>query len=55
MSLPVADGKVVLGLEIWVIFPRSAMKPLQAIALVEVLQRETGAKQLSDSEVAIVY
>jgi len=51
-----ADGEVVLGLGNVesVIFPRSAMKPLQAIALVEVLQRSAGAEQLSDSEVALI-
>ena len=51
-----ADGEVVLGLGNVesVIFPRSAMKPLQAIALVEVLQRSTGVEQISDSEVALI-
>ena len=51
-----ADGEVVLGLGNVerVIFPRSAMKPLQAIALLEVLQRSTGAEQISDSEVALI-
>ena len=51
-----ADGEVVLGLGSVesVIFPRSAMKPLQAIALVEVLQSDAAAKQLSDSEVALI-
>ena len=37
-----------------IIFPRSAMKPLQAIALLEVLQRDNRAGQLSDSEIAVI-
>ena len=51
-----ADGEVVLSLGNIdsVIFPRSAMKPLQAIALVEVLQRSASSKQLSDSEIALI-
>ena len=51
-----ADGKFVLsiGNVESIIFPRSAMKPLQAIALVELLQSRTGVRQLSDSEVALL-
>ena len=51
-----ADGEIVLGLGSVesVIFPRSAMKPLQAIALVEELQSSAGAEQLSDCEVALI-
>ena len=51
-----AAGKIVLGLGDVerIIFPRSAMKPLQAIALLEVLQRDNRAGQLSDSEIAVI-
>ena len=51
-----ANGKVFLGLGNVesVIFPRSAMKPLQAIALVEELQRRASTEQLSNPEVALI-
>jgi L-asparaginase II len=51
-----AAGKIVLGLGDVekIIFPRSAMKPLQAIALLEVLQRDKRAGQLSDTEIAVI-
>ena len=51
-----ADGAAVLGFGNVesVIFPRSAMKPLQAIALVEVLNSNSVVKQLSDPEVALI-
>ena len=51
-----ADGEVILGLGSvdGVIFPRSAIKPLQSIALVEVLQSSAGLEQLSDLEVALI-
>ena len=51
-----AAGKIVLGLGDVekIIFPRSAMKPLQAIALLEVLQRDKRAGQLSDCEIAVI-
>jgi len=51
-----ADGEVVLGLGNIesIIFPRSAMKPLQAIALVELLQSSVEILQLTDAEVALI-
>ena len=51
-----ADGKIVLGRgdEESVIFPRSAMKPLQAIALVELLNSSTDIPEFSNTEIALI-
>ena len=51
-----ADGKVILGMgdEESVIFPRSAMKPLQAIALVELLNSSAHIPEFSTAEIALI-
>lgn len=50
------NGEVILGLGNVesVIFPRSAIKPLQSLALLEILQSSPGVAQLSDCEVALI-
>ncbi|MBT5912577.1 asparaginase [Rhodospirillaceae bacterium] len=51
-----ADGKVILGMgdQERVVFPRSAMKPLQAIALVELLNSSTDIPEFSKAEIALI-
>ena len=51
-----ADGSVILGMGDVesVIFPRSAIKPLQSIALIELLNTLENVPELSDAEVALI-
>ena len=51
-----ADGSVILGMGDVesVIFPRSAMKPLQSIALIELLKTQEDIPEFSDAEVALI-
>ena len=51
-----ADGSVILGMGDVesVIFPRSAMKPLQSIALIELLKTQEDIPAFSDAEVALI-
>ena len=51
-----ADGSVILGMGDVesVIFPRSAMKPLQSIALIELLNTMENVPEFSDAEVALI-
>ena len=51
-----ADGSVILGMGDLesVIFPRSAMKPLQSIALIELLKTLEDIPEFSDAEVALI-
>jgi len=51
-----ADGSVILGMGDVesVIFPRSAMKPLQSIALIELLKTLEVIPEFSDAEVALI-
>ena len=51
-----ADGSVILGMGDVesVIFPRSAMKPLQSIALVELLKTVEDIPEISEAEVALI-
>ncbi|MDA8730629.1 asparaginase, partial [Alphaproteobacteria bacterium] len=51
-----ADGSVILGMGDVesVIFPRSAMKPLQSIALIELLKTLKDIPEFSDAEVALI-
>ena len=51
-----ADGSVILGMGDVesVIFPRSAMKPLQSIALIELLRTQQDIPEFTDAEVALI-
>ena len=51
-----ADGSVILGMGDLesVIFPRSAMKPLQSIALIELLKTVEDIPEFSDAEVSLI-
>ena len=51
-----ADGSVILGMGDVesVIFPRSAMKPLQSIALIELLKSLENVPEFSEAEVALI-
>ena len=51
-----ADGSVILGMGDVesVIFPRSAMKPLQSIALIELLKTVEDIPEISEAEVALI-
>ena len=51
-----ADGSVILGMGDLesVIFPRSAMKPLQSIALIELLKTLEDIPEFSDAEVSLI-
>ena len=51
-----SEGKIILGMgDIEsVVFPRSAMKPLQAIALVELLDASDNLPEFSKAEIAII-
>jgi len=51
-----ADGSVILGMGDVesVIFPRSAMKPLQSIALIELLRTLQDIPEFTDAEVALI-
>ena len=51
-----ADGSVILGMGDVesVIFPRSAMKPLQSIALIELLKTLENVPEFSEAEVALI-
>ena len=51
-----SDGSVILGMGAVesVIFPRSAMKPLQSIALIELLNSSSDIPEFSEAEVALI-
>jgi L-asparaginase II len=51
-----ADGSVILGMGDVesIIFPRSAMKPLQSIALIELLNSSSDIPEFSEAEVALI-
>ncbi|MDC3286882.1 asparaginase [Alphaproteobacteria bacterium] len=51
-----SDGSVILGMGAAesVIFPRSAMKPLQSIALIELLNSSSDIPEFSEAEVALI-
>ena len=56
MAVCDADGSVILGMGDLesVIFPRSAMKPLQSIALIELLKTLEDVPPFSDAEVSLI-
>ena len=56
MAVCDADGSVILGMGDLesVIFPRSAMKPLQSIALIELLKTLENIPEFSEAEVALI-
>ena len=51
-----ADGQVILGMgdKESIVFPRSAMKPLQAIALVELINSTADLPDFSTAEIALI-